>query len=211
MLHSSICDFSLYVRKKLPRQLPLRYTTGWRGHLTEHPFLICVHSFPSVFIIIFNSSVFSLCLTSSLESTPCFSPTASCRSLHLGLWSSYACQFSSFHKFITLIIHNSFTYSLSAQNLLLSQILPTTGPLSFSQTDMTDSGCSPFLSISSFVLVPCSRLSWFLQTFDSTLISYYNLLTNIQTNVHIQSNKQIHKEMLLKASPSLCYAMPVEN
>jgi len=31
-----------------------------------------------------------------------------------------------------------------AQNLPPSQILPTTDPLSFSQTDTTDSGCSPF-------------------------------------------------------------------
>ena len=84
--------------------------------------------------------------TSSLEPTPCFSPTASCLSLHLGLWSFYTYQFGFFHKFTTLIIHNSFTLSLQAQNLPLSQIFPTIGPHSFSRTDTTDSGCSPFLA-----------------------------------------------------------------
>jgi len=68
----------------------------------------CGHSFPSAFIVIFtnNWSVFSLYMPHLVsESTLCFSPTASCRSLHLGLWSSYTYHFSSFHKFTTLIIH----------------------------------------------------------------------------------------------------------
>jgi len=139
----------------------------------QHLLLICGHSFPSAFIVIFtnNWSVFSLCLTSSLESTPCFTLTASCRSFHLGLWSSYTYQFSCFHKFTTIIIHNSFTLSLPAQNVPISQILPTIGPLFFSWTDTTDSGCSPFFSISGFVSVPCDRLSWFLLAFNCTLIS----------------------------------------
>jgi len=55
-----------------------------------------------------------------------FSLTALCWSLHLGLWSCYACQFRSFHKFNTLIIHNSFTLSHPAQNL---------PPLSFYRPD----------------------------------------------------------------------------
>ena len=67
-------------------------------------------------------------------------------SLDLGLWSSYPYDFSSFHKLTTLTIHNSFTLSLPAQNLPLSQILPTICPLSFSWTDTMDSGCSPFLA-----------------------------------------------------------------
>jgi len=47
----------------------------------------------------------------------------------------------------------------------------TIGPLCFSWTDTTDSGCSPFFSASSgFVSVPCGRLSWFLLAFDYTLI-----------------------------------------
>jgi len=63
------------------------------------------------------------------------------------------------------------TISSSAQNLPLSQILLTKGPLSFSRTDTTDSGCSPFFfSICGFVLVPCGRLRWFLLAFDCTLI-----------------------------------------
>jgi len=33
-------------------------------------------------------------------------------------------------------------------------------------------------SISSFVLVPCGRLSWFLLGFDCTLISHCYLLTS---------------------------------
>ena len=40
------------------------------------------------------------------------------------------------------------------------------------RTDTTDSGCSPFFSISGFVLVPCGRLSWFILVFDCTLISH---------------------------------------
>ena len=123
------------------------------------------------------SSVFSLCLTSSLESTPCFSPTASCRSLHLGLWSSYACQFSFFHKCTTLIIHNSFTLPLPAQNLPFSQILPTIVlTLSPGLTQRT-LAAHRFFSISGFVLVPWGRLSWFLPAFDRTLISHSYLLT----------------------------------
>ena len=55
-------------------------------------------------------------------------------------------QFSFFHKFTTLIIHTSFTLSLPAQNLPLSQILPTIGPHSFPRTDTTDSGRSPFIA-----------------------------------------------------------------
>jgi len=66
--------------------------------------------------------------SSSLKSTPCFSLTTYYQSLHLRLRSSYACHFSSLHKFTTLIIHNSFTFSLQAQNLPLSQILPTVDP-----------------------------------------------------------------------------------
>jgi len=82
-----------------------------------------------------------------------------------------------FHKFTTLNIHNSFALSLPAQNLPLSQILPTIGPHSLSRTDITDSGCSPFVSMSGFVLVPCVRLSWFTLAFDRTLISHSYLLT----------------------------------
>jgi len=89
----------------------------------------------------------------------------------------YAYQFSSFYKFTSLNIHNSFTLSLPAQNVPLSQVLPTIGPLSFSQTDTTDSGCSPFLAFPVLVSVPCGRLSWFLRAFDCSLISHCYLLT----------------------------------
>ena len=47
----------------------------------------------------------------------------------MGFWSSYIYQFSSFHKFTTIIIHNSSTLSLPAQNLSLSQILPNISSL----------------------------------------------------------------------------------
>ena len=43
----------------------------------QQPLLICCHSFPSTFIVIFTNNwlVFPLCLTLSLESSPCFTPT----------------------------------------------------------------------------------------------------------------------------------------
>jgi len=53
--------------------------------------------------------------------------------------------------------------------------------IQFSQTDTMDYGCSPFFSISGFVLVPCSRLSWFILAFDCTLISHSYFLTYLQT------------------------------
>ena len=77
-----------------------------------------------------------------------------------------------FHKFTTPIIHNSFTLSLPAQNLPLSQILPTIGPHSFSRTDTTDFHCSPCFAY------PCGRLSWLLPAFDHTLISHFHF-TNL--------------------------------
>ena len=91
------------------------------------------HSFPSTFIVIFTNSwsVFSLCFTSSLESIPCFSLTTSYLSVHPWL---YACYFSSFRKFTTLIICNSFTLSLPARSLPLPQILSNIDP---SRTDLT--------------------------------------------------------------------------
>ena len=83
-------------------------------------------------------------------------------------------QFSSFHKFTTLIIHNFF--------------IPSSKPTSFRNPSHHRS--SLFLldwhnglwlltifCISGFVLVPCGRLSWLLPAFDRTLISHSYLLT----------------------------------
>jgi len=72
------------------------------------------------------------------------------------------------------MMYNAFTLSLPAQNLPLSQILPTIGPLSFSQTDTMDPGwqwlLTVYFCISGLVPVPFGRLSWFLLPFDCTLI-----------------------------------------
>ena len=46
---------------------------------------------------------------------------------------------------INSALSSSLTLSLPTQNLPLSQIFSTIGPLSLFRTDITDSGCSPFL------------------------------------------------------------------
>ena len=76
----------------------------------------------------------------------------------------------------TLMIHNSFTFSLLAQNLPLHRSFPPCDhrPTLSLRTDLTDSWLF-LLSISGF-LVLCGRLSWFLQAFGHTLglISHYH-------------------------------------
>jgi len=135
-----------------------------------------VVTLPFSFIIIFMNdwSVFSLCLTSSLESSPSFSPTASCRSLHLGLWSSYACQFSSFHKFTTLIINKSFTFTLGSKPTSFTNPSHHRSSLSPRLTQRTLAAHS-FFSISGFVFVSWGRLMY-LRAFDRMVISHMLLL-----------------------------------
>ena len=111
------------------------FTAALAPHLWSL-FPVCLHHHPHEWLIgLFDmphlvSGINSLLLSDSLVSV---SPSQTL--IFLGY------HFSFFHKFTTLIIHNSFTLSLPAQNLPLSQILPTIGPHSFSGTDTTDSGC----------------------------------------------------------------------
>jgi len=73
-----------------------------------------------------------------------------------------------------IIERSSSTHTLAAK-IVTQKLMPladmvrssryslcTIGPLSFSRTDTTDYGCSSFFSISGFVLIPCGRLSRFL-------------------------------------------------
>jgi len=113
-------------------------------------------------------------LSVSLESTSCFSPTASCRSFYLGLWSSYAAHVSS-----ALSINSPFSSSITPslfhsrlKTYLFHKSSPV-GPLSLGLTQWT-LAAHRFICTPGYVLVLCSILSWFLRAFDHTLISHYH-------------------------------------
>jgi len=85
--------------------------------------LFLVHqTIPSPLLIKNHRSVIQICITPSLESAPCFIPSAS--PVMSRLTSSFTCQLI-FVIITTLIIHHSFTLSIQAQNIPFQQILPT--------------------------------------------------------------------------------------
>jgi len=84
------------------------------------------HSFTCVneIILVTNYRLFvSIHFTSSLESTPCFSPSTSSQSFYLWLTSFCTCQAVFLSWFTTVVIHYSLTLSLPDLNLPVSQIL----------------------------------------------------------------------------------------
>ena len=85
------------------------------------PALLC-HPFSSTNHLLTKNHrlLIQICITTSLESTSWFIPSAS--PVMSRLTSSLTCQLISI--ITTLIIHHSFTLSLQAQNLPFQQILP---------------------------------------------------------------------------------------
>jgi len=90
-------------------------------------------------------------------------------------WAKYRQQH---HATMTVsVIHNRVPLFLPP---MLTSLKPTsfTNPSyhrsSFFQTDTMDSDCSPFFSISGFILVPCSKLIWFLWASDCMLLLTYH-------------------------------------
>jgi len=88
-----------------------------------------------------HRSLIQICITPSLESTPCFFPSAS--PVMSRFTSLFTCQLISV-IITTLIIHHSFTLSLHAQNLVYKQILPT---LDFFYLCLHDNGTGHFYSL----------------------------------------------------------------
>jgi len=95
------------------------------------------------------------------------------RSLTVTVWVIILLARDSSSKMDKLKLRVYDVRSSERRNILIDSLLRYPPyPPSFSRTDTTDSGCSPFFfRISGFVLVPCGKLSWFLLAFDCTLIS----------------------------------------